>query len=46
MSKKYQVATRGTSLDMTTVFHTWLYGRFRATSRKRNFIAVLEIEVM
>ena len=25
---KFQVATRGTSPDVTTVFHTWAYGRF------------------
>ena len=26
--QQFQVATTSTSLDMTTVFHTWLYGRF------------------
>ena len=25
---KFQVATRSTSLDVTTVFHAWAYGRF------------------
>ena len=26
--QQFQVATRGTSPDVTTVFHTWMYGRF------------------
>ena len=26
--QQFQIATTSTSLDMTTVFHTWLYGRF------------------
>ena len=26
--QQFQVATRSTSPDMTTVFHTWSYGRF------------------
>ena len=26
--QQFQVATRSTSTDMTTVFHAWLYGRF------------------
>ena len=26
--QQFQVATRGTSPDVTTVFHTWAYGRF------------------
>ena len=34
-----QVATRSTSPDMTTVFHTWPYGKFvEITSGERNLI--------
>ena len=31
--QQFQVATWSTSLDMTTVFHIWLYGRFKDTEQ-------------
>ena len=55
---QFQVATRGTSPDVTTVFHTWAYGGFIKiqSNRERYFIewikapifleAVLAIEIM
>ena len=45
-STQFQVATKSTSSDLTTVFQAWPYGRFiqrereryRATAGERNFI--------
>ena len=33
--QQFQVATRSTSPDMTTVFHTWPYGRFIQSNLRR-----------
>ena len=37
---QFQVATRGTSPDVTTVVHTWPYGGFikKQSNRERYFI--------
>ena len=39
--------TRSTSPDLTTVFHTWPYGKFieiQSTFRRRNFIERIRLQ--